>query len=321
MSGWYCYACFDEVDELLRGWGLIYPYKGEVIHQSDLSHEQIKLVVIIMTKIHNLRLEERIFKIPRSISGTAGLSLRVLLFKDNRFIKKHILDTFLIERTQEACDNDKLVTVNKAWFNEGGEVTEEIRPEFWKEIELTGISESQIHKLLNDFIEKADSKSLNVDEAREELQVVSHCNFEAQNIVWDVEGTPTLVGNSHIGHINPHSEIIRFALTLAGFYHQQENLDLDRLTLMLEEYEANAPSFGKISKEQFFRELEGYMFDSHGTKVRLVSLVNLLEENTRFNSSRIQQLKVQSQIALRKLYKAHLYWPIITQKLTNIFKS
>ena len=318
-----CIALVERFEDAGDKIALIYPYKGDVIHQSDLTLEQIVSVVVIMAKIHNLRLGERVVNIPKSISGSAELSLGVILLEDNKFIKKHILDTFLIERTQEACDNDdeKLATVNKAWFNEGGEVSEEIRPEFWTEIVSTGITQDKIMDVLNSFIDKIDAQCFNRQDEYEELQVVSHCNFEAQNIVWDENGCPALVGNSHIGHINPHSEIIGFALTLSGFYHQQDNLDLDKLKLMLEKYEANATSFGKISKEQFFRELEGYMFDSHGTKVRIFSLINLLKENPRFNSSPIQQLKVQSQIALRKLYKAHLYWPIITQKLTNIFKS
>ncbi len=315
-----CIALVERFEDAADKIALIYPYKGDVIHQSDLTLEQIVSVVVIMAKIHNLRLGERVVNIPKSISGSAELSLRVILLEDNKFVKKHILDTFLIERTQEACNNDEslLSIVNKAWFNEGGDITEEIRPEFWTEIVSTGITQDKIMDVLNSFIDKIDAQCFNRQDEYEELQVVSHCNFEAQNIVWDEEVTPTLVGNSHIGHVNPHAEIIRFALTLAGFYHQQENVDFDKINFMLKAYESNAPSFGKISQDQILCEAEKYLLDAQGTTRCIIFLIERLKNDPLGKSLAIQQKKVQAQIGLRKLYNSVRFFNKLTFALQQL---
>ncbi len=281
-----------------------YNYLGEVLPLKDWTYEHIEKVLELMAKMHSLNIQYPNYvekKEDEIIRKSKNFSWQESFYSENDFIKKNIRDTFTIERVQEKVEDDaeKLEIVNSAWFKNDAQ---SINESFWQDIAKASVTRDEIEKYINDFVSwltPADDGHEN--QVSNPQQVLSLRNFEPQNIVWDEDKNPWLVGTSHFGFVDPKKEVINFAAVMSGFFHDQKNINWGRFFSILDLYCKLNPSVSD-DKIDVFHQLKNYLFNTKNVKYAFVKLnLELAKPSAEQDLNKLEQYAVVIQIGLRSL--------------------
>ena len=280
-----------------------YKYLGETLPLKDWTYDHIEKVLKIMAQMHSLNIQYPNYvekKEDEIIKKSKNFSWQDSFYSENNFIKKNIRDTFTIERVQEKVKDDaeKLKIVNSAWFKNDEQIIEN----FWQNIATAGVTRDEIEKYINDFVSwltPADDGHEN--QVSNPQQVLSLRNFEPQNIVWDEDKNPWIVGTSNFGFVDPKKEVINFAAVMSGFFHDQQNINWERFFSILDMYCKLNPDVG-TDKIDVLHQLKNYLFNTKNVKYAFVKLnLELAKSGAAQNPEKLMQYAVAIQIGLRSL--------------------